>query len=117
MLEILFYKTSSGRCPVEEFFDTLSDKQFQKIAWVLRLLKEWDQIPKRYYKKLIDTDDIWEVRIQSGNDIFRILGFFERDNFIILTNGFAKKSREIPQQEIELAERRKKDYFRRKNNG
>jgi len=33
---------------------------------------------------------------------------------IVLTNGFAKKSQKVPKQEIKLAEQRKQDYLRRK---
>lgn len=34
--------------------------------------------------------------------------------FVLLTNGFAKKSQKTPKQEIELAEQRKADYLSRK---
>ncbi|MGB0409565.1 MAG: type II toxin-antitoxin system RelE/ParE family toxin [Opitutales bacterium] len=37
-----------------------------------------------------------------------------RENLIILTSGFAKKTQKTPKQAIETAERRKKDYFTRK---
>ncbi len=59
------------------------------------------------------TDDIWEARIDSGNDTFRLLGFFDKGNLVILTNGFAKKTDKTPAKEIRLAEQRKKDYERR----
>jgi phage-related protein len=113
MREIKFYKTKNGTCPVEDFFETISDKQFEKVAWVLRLVKEFERVPKEYYKKLKSSDDIWEVRIQFGNNIFRVLGFFNGNKLVILTNGFAKKSQKVPKQEIELAEQRKRDYFKR----
>jgi phage-related protein len=32
---------------------------------------------------------------------------------IVLTNGFTKKSQKTPAKEIKLAEKRKKDYFKR----
>ncbi len=38
-------------------------------------------------------------------------------NLVILTNGFAKKTQKTPPEEIELAEKRKKDYLRRKQYG
>lgn len=114
MREIKYYRTSGGRCPVEEFLDSLNDKQVEKVLWVLKLIKELDFIPKEYFKKLADTDDIWEVRVQSGNNIFRLLGFFVGNQLIILTNGFTKKSQKTPKQEIALAEKRKKDYMERK---
>ncbi|HBE18224.1 MAG TPA: hypothetical protein DEG17_02375 [Cyanobacteria bacterium UBA11149] len=114
---IIFYRTELDRCPVEEFINSLSGKQAQKVLWVLRLIEELDSVPSQYLKKLVNTDDIWEVRVQVGNNIFRLLGFFERDNLVILTNGFAKKTQKTPSQEIELAQERKRDYLsRRKNN-
>ncbi|MCK6463110.1 MAG: type II toxin-antitoxin system RelE/ParE family toxin [Candidatus Pacebacteria bacterium] len=114
MREIIFYRTENDRCPVEEFLDTLSDKQVEKVLWVLRIIRELEIVPKQYFKKLTNTDEIWEVRVQIGNNIFRILGFIDQSKFVILTNGFAKKTQKVPKQEIELAERRKKDYLKRK---
>jgi len=75
MREIVFYRTESGASPVEDFFDSLSGKQAQKVIWVLSLIQEVDPIPSQYFKKPVNTDDIWEVRIQVGNNIFRLLGF------------------------------------------
>ncbi|MGD1715293.1 type II toxin-antitoxin system RelE/ParE family toxin [Dapis sp. BLCC M172] len=116
MREIIFYRTDSERCPVEDFIDSLSGKQAQKVLWVLRLVEELDSVPSQYLKKLVNTNDIWEVRVGFGNDIFRFLGFFDNENLIILTNGFAKKTQKTPVGEIELAERRKQDYLSRKQN-
>jgi phage-related protein len=114
MREIDFYRTASGRCPVEEFLDSLSDKKVEKILWVLRLVKELDLVPKQYFKLLTNTDGIWEARVQLGKDIFRLLGFFDGPQLVILTNGFAKKTQKTPRQEITLAETRKKEYFNRR---
>jgi phage-related protein len=63
---------------------------------------------------LVNTDDIWEVRVSVGNNIFRLLGFIQNQELIILTNSFQKKSQKTPQKEIKLAERRKKDYLSRR---
>lgn len=111
MRTINFYRTRSGRCPVEEFLDALTSKQAQKVAWVLQLIEELEVVPTQYFKKLVNTEDIWEVRIQQGGNIFRLLGFFDGATLIILTQGFAKKSQKTPLDEIRLAESRKRDYF------
>jgi phage-related protein len=113
---IIFYATRNGRKPVEEFLDDLNGKQAQKVAWVLKLVEELDVVPVQYFKKLVSTDDIWEVRIQFGGDIFRLLGFFdeEEESLVILTNGFAKKTQKTPPHAIKLAEQRKQDYLSRK---
>jgi phage-related protein len=109
-----FYRTESGKSPVEDFLDSLSGKQAQKVVWVLRLIEELDIVPGQYLKKLVNSDDIWEVRVQFGGDIFRLLGFFDGVRLLILTNGFAKKSQKTPRPEIELATRRKNEYLSRK---
>lgn len=114
MKRIIFYKTLSGHSPVGEFIDSLNIKDAKKIVWTLRLIRDLDRVSEEYLKKLTNTDDIWEIRIQFGNNIFRILGFFDEFNLIILTNGFIKKSQKTPKKEIELAEKRKKDYLERK---
>ncbi len=114
MKRIVFYKTPSGKCPVEEFLDSLTDEQAAKIAWVLKIIRELDRIPAKYFQKLNDTKDIWEVRVDVGRNTFRLLGFFHARKMIILTNSFQKKSRKTPLKEIRLAEKRKKDYMSRR---
>jgi phage-related protein len=109
---ILFYRTASGKCPVEEHLDSLSNEQAAKIAWVLKLIRELNQISSKYFKKLVKSRDIWEVRVDVGGNSFRLLGFFDGRRLIVLTNSFQKKSKKTPLKEIRLAEKRKKDYFR-----
>jgi phage-related protein len=114
MRTVNFYRLFNGDSPVEEFLDSLTGKQAQKILWVLQLIEELDTIPRQYFKKLADSESIWEVRIQFGNDIFRLLGFFDGGALLILTNGFVKKTQKTPLQEIALAVRRKEEYLTRK---
>ncbi|MEO0510582.1 MAG: type II toxin-antitoxin system RelE/ParE family toxin [Verrucomicrobiota bacterium] len=112
MKEVLFFKRADGTSPVEEFIDSLTDKQAQKVAWVLTLIEDLDFVPAQYWKKLTSTDDIWEARIQFGGNIFRILGFEYEGKLVVLTNGFAKKTQKTPKQEIDLAEQRKRIFLK-----
>jgi len=114
MRTVEFYRLPDGNSPVEEFLDSLTGKQAQKVLWVLQLIEELEVVPRQYFKKLVDIEGIWEVRIQFGKDIFRLLGFFEYGALLILTNGFSKKTQKIPPQEIVLAFRRKDDYLARR---
>ena len=116
MKKIIFYETISGKCPVEDFLDTLSSKQAQKTAWVFSLIEELPLVPTKYFKKLVNTNDIWEVRINFANDIFRFLGFLDGSKIIILNHAFQKKSQKIPRKAIKKAEARKKEYFKRRCN-
>ncbi|MEW5830101.1 MAG: type II toxin-antitoxin system RelE/ParE family toxin [Chloroflexota bacterium] len=115
MRTVNFYRLPNGASPVEEFLDSLTGKQTQKVLWVLQLIEELEVVPRQYFKKLVGNENIWEVRIQFGNDIFRLLGFFDGGTLLILTNGFAKKTQQTPLQEIDLAVRRKKEYLARRN--
>ena len=114
MKQINFYRNKKGRCYVEEFLDSLNGKQAQKVVWVLRLIEELDTVPSQYLRKLVNTDDIWEVRVLFSGNIFRLLGFFEESSTLILTNGFIKKSQKTPADEIKVAEQRKQDFLERR---
>jgi phage-related protein len=111
--EINFYRTEEGRCPTQEFLDSLPDKVGQKVVWVLKLIQDLEMIPSAYFKKLDATDDIWECRVRLGSDAYRLLAFFSKSAVIVFTRGFSKKSQKTPRREIERAEAYKKDFMRR----
>jgi phage-related protein len=114
MREVVFYRSPSGAVPVEEFLETLSSKQVEKVLWVIKAVRELPRVPVTYLEKLQNSDDIWEIRVGFGGNIFRLLGFFHKGNLIILTNGFQKKSQKTPKNEIDLAEQRKKEFLSRR---
>lgn len=110
---IKFYKTATGNCPIEEFLDSLSGKVVQKITWVLSIIEEFDIVPKKYFKKLENIQNVYECRIDFGGNTYRLLGFFHAGNFVVLTNGFMKKTQKTPKEEIELCSRRMSDFLSR----
>ena len=114
MREIVFYTTVSGQCPVKKFIDSLTAKQSRKVTWVLSLIEELPTVSTVYFKKLKNTDDIWEVRVGYGNDIFRILGFFDGSRLLVLNHAFQKKTQKLPKKVIKVAETRKQDYLDRR---
>ena len=116
MYEIIFYRTISGKCPVEDFLDTLTDKQFEKVAFVFDLIEQLETIPQAYLKKMKGTADIWEVRVRYANNIFRFLGFMDKQKLVVLNHAFIKKTQKTPRKDIRTAEKRKSEYFKRKEN-
>ena len=46
------------------------------------------------------------------DNIFRLLGFENGGRFVVLTNGFAKKTQKTPKKEINLARNEKKSTWR-----
>ena len=89
-------------------------KAAQKVTWVLSLLEDLDIVPSSYFKKLIGTEEIWECRIQSGSNTYRIFCFFLNNSVVVLTHGLVKKRQKTPKQEIEKAEAYRKDFLKRR---
>ena len=75
MREIVFYETWGGRSPAFDFIDRLPRKQRDKVTWVLGIVMRERIVPTQYLKKLVDTKGLWEVRVESGGDAFRLMGF------------------------------------------
>lgn len=63
---------------------------------------------------MVNTNNLWEVRVNLGSNIFRFLYFFDGSEIIVLTHGFQKKAQKTPKKAINVAEQRMKDYLRRK---
>jgi len=110
---IIFYRLNNNSCPVEDFLDSLDHKTAQKILAVFKYVEELDIVPSKFFKKLSGTE-IWECRIMWKSDIYRILGFYDNNNFIVLTNGFQKKTQKTSSGEIEKAIRYMNDDIRSK---
>ena len=104
--ELLFFKDY-----FERFFDNQTLKVQKKILWTLRIIEELEQIPEIYLKYLKNTSGLYEIRVQVGNNIFRIFCFFDKDNIVVIGHGFKKKSQKIPKKEIERAEQIKREYY------
>ena len=73
-------------------------------------MEELDRVPETYLKHIVNTEGLYEIRIQQGSDIFRIFCFFDDKKLVIITNGFQKKTQKTPKKEIEKAIIIKKEY-------
>lgn len=102
---IIFYKDY-----FEIFFVRQRAKVQDKIIWTLDLIEELDRIPETYLKNIEGTSGLYEIRVQSGSDIFRIFCFFDRGQLVVLANGYQKKSQKTPKVEIEKALKIKEEY-------
>jgi phage-related protein len=107
----IFYTTETGKRPVEELLDSLKSKEAQKILWTLKLIEKLDRITSQYFKKLTGSDEIWECRVRTQSNAIRILGLFVNGDTLVLTHGYAKKSRRTDAREIKVAEKYRSDYL------
>jgi len=94
----------------QDFFNKQNRKVKAKIIWTFDLIENLQRIPETYLKHIETTDGLYEIRVQLGNDISRVLCFFEQGQLIVLANGFQKKTQKTPKKEIEMALKIKADY-------
>ena len=99
-----------GNSPVVEYLDGLDAKQAGKVLWTLSAIKLTHPAPSLYLKKMVATDDLWEARVIFAGNIFRLLGWMDGTDKLILAHGFTKKTEKTPLQEIRTTEFRKKIY-------
>ena len=104
--QIIFHKDY-----FQEFYIDADDKLKEKIGYVFRVIQTVDKVPEKFLKYLQGTDGLYEIRIEVGNNIYRIFCCFDKGNLIVLFNAFQKKSQKTPTQEIALAEKLKMEYF------
>jgi phage-related protein len=97
------------------FYEGLKPAVKKKFNWTLGLIASIDKVPEKYFKYLTSSTGLFEVRVEVGSDIFRVFSFFDKGKLIILVNGFQKKTQKTPKDEIELAEKLKKQYFNGKD--
>jgi phage-related protein len=99
-----------------DFFNEQTEDVKKKFNWTLGLIKTIEHVPSKYLKHMEGTDGLYEIRVEVGSNIFRVFSFFDVGRLIILVNGFQKKSQKTPKQEIELANKLKKEYYNEKQN-
>jgi len=105
--EIIFFGDK-----VLDFYSSQESKVQTKMEYVLDLVRFEQRVPTKFFKKLENTNNIYEVRVITSQKSIRILCFQDDGNLIVLTNGFIKKTQKTPKREIKLAEKLKKEYFK-----
>ena len=103
--KITFYKNY-----FQDFFSKQNKKVKAKIVWTFDLIEDLQRVPETYLKHIENTNGLYEIRVQSGSDIYRIFCFFDQGQLVVIANGFQKKTQKTPKKEIEMALKIKADY-------
>ena len=111
MWQIEYFRETSGRCPVAEFIEGLTmEEQVEAMVGIDMLRSHGVTLGRPWVAPL--GSGLWELRIRSRRQT-RILYFAHTGKMFVLLHGFVKKTREVPQSEIQVATRRMKQYLRR----
>ncbi len=106
-ITVLFYKTKTGNEPVREWLLSLSKEDRQRIGVDIKTVEYGWPIGMPVSRSL--GKGLYEVRSHiSDRRIARVI-FTIIDKYMILLNGFVKKTQKTPKEEIALALRRMKE--------
>ena len=59
-----------------DFYLDLDLSVQEKIEYVFKVIRTIDMIPERFIKHIEGTDGLYEIRIKTGSDIYRIFCCF-----------------------------------------
>ena len=93
------------------FFNDLNQEVQKKFNWTLLLISTVERVPEKYLKHITGSKGLYEVRVESASDIFRVFCFFDEDKLVILLNGFQKKTWKTPKNQMKRAEQLKEQYY------
>lgn len=97
-----------------DFIESLPVPAADKVYYNIRKVRAGVK-DKELFKKL-DNTDIWEFRTLYNGVCYRLFAFWDRDaeTLVVATHGIIKKTQKTPQNDIEKAERIRKEYFNKK---
>ena len=94
--------------------ESLDDKTKEKIYYNIRKSQLIND--PELFKKL--NEQIWEFRTKFNKNYYRLLAFWDKtdreETLVLATNGFVKKTKKTPKNEIKKAEEIRKEYFEQK---
>ncbi len=108
VLEVYFYKTSSGNEPVREWLKSLPKEDMRIIGFDIKTVQCGYPIGMPLTRVLHNTGGLEEVRSNIKDGIARVI-FYVENNKMILLHGFIKKTQATPKKELDLAIKRFKE--------
>ena len=85
--EIIFYRNY-----FTDFYLEQPEKVQKKIEFVFKIIRNVQNIPKKFLQHITGTDGLYEIRIEFENNVYRIFCCFNKEKLVVLFNGFHKKT-------------------------
>jgi phage-related protein len=107
--KIRLYRKNDGSIPLQTWLDELEVSNPRAYAKCLQRIVALSVLGNELQRPLADSlrDGIHELRARIGRVNYRILYFFHGSHAVCLSHGLTKESK-VPDAEIELAVKRKK---------
>lgn len=109
-MPVVFYRTAAGSEVVRDWLRELDEQDRNIIGLdLMRLQFRWP-VGMPLCRSL--KDGLWELRSSlAGGRIARMLFCLQQDRILVLS-AFIKKSRKTPDEELALARKRMREFFR-----
>ncbi len=101
---------------VIDFIVTLPVKMQAKVQRTIELLENFGyQLPEPHSKKIVNSDNLYELRVKHGSDICRLFYFHYMNKIYVVTSGYVKKNQKTDKNEIGKATLIKKRFLEENN--
>lgn len=77
----------------KEFYIALPKGVRDKINYSLYMVETMKIIPSKFFKNIVGSNGLYEIRSEYCGNIYRILCCMDNDSIVVLLQGFQKKSR------------------------
>jgi phage-related protein len=109
--KIEFYQSPNGNPVVYDWFLDQETKVKARFAQIFDLLQDkGTSVGMPYVRPIVNTK-LYEIRVEQSTNIYRIFYFAYTERRFVLLHGFQKKTQKTPKKEIELAEKRRKEFL------
>jgi phage-related protein len=109
ILPATFYRTKAGSEPVRKWLKALSREEKRILGTDVATVEFGWPVGMPTCRPIASRRGLWEIRSSLPmNRIARIL-FFVCEGQIVLLHGFIKKTRQTPEQDLDLAVKRQKE--------
>ena len=109
-MKVEYYKTLSGRSPVEDFIKSLSFKDQGRFYDVFDgTQKHGLECPRVRFRQL--SGKLWEIKFKGEGGQYRIAYILVDKDWMIWLHAFKKKTMKTPKDDLETAEKRMREVL------
>ncbi len=109
---VLFYIEDNGRSPIEEFVLGQNERTQARLRWSIEQLRARNISAREPLVKHVQGK-LYELRVESQANAYRVLYFIFTSRRIVLLHGFQKKTQKTPSREIAVAVKRMRRFIER----
>ena len=100
----------------KEFYVAQADDVRHKINQVLKMIETQHIVPIKFFKYIEGSDGIYEVRVEVGNNIYRVFSCFDKGAVVVLYfMVFRRKRKRYHQEKSEGLKQLKRNISKVKN--